>query len=80
MINFKKDSLDQKKEKAYEKLMNILLEEDEYYNGSFFEKSDLSKLLEIVYDSLFNKENNSISIIVDKNPNNSIDITIDTIT
>lgn len=80
MINFKKDSLDQKKEKAYKKLMNILLEEDEYYNGSFFEKSDLSKLLEIVYDSLFNKENNSISIIVDKNPNNSIDITIDTIT
>ncbi len=72
MINFKKQD-------AYEKLMKVILEEEPYYNGSFFESSDLSKLLEIVYDSLFNKKNNSISIIVDKNPNNSIDITIDTI-
>jgi len=73
MINFKKES-------AYKKLMKVILEEEPYYNGSFFENSDLSQLLEIVYDSLFNKDNQSISIIVDKNSNNSIDITIDTIT
>ncbi len=49
MINFKKES-------AYKKLMKVILEEEPYYNGSFFETSDLSQLLEIVYDTQNKKE------------------------
>jgi hypothetical protein len=79
MISFRKDEESNKQQKAYDKLLKILLDQEEYYNGSFHESSDLTQLVQIVYKTLFDQNNNSIQLIIDKNPNNSIDITIDTI-
>ena len=63
---------------AYDKLMQILSGEEEYYNGSFHEGSDLTELVQIVYKTLFDQNNNSIQLIIDKNPNicdrNNIDM------
>lgn len=79
MIGFKKEEDSNKKKQAYKKLLEILSGEEEYYNGSFLQDSDLTELVQIVYKTLFDQNNNSIQLIIDKNPNNSIDITIDTI-
>lgn len=79
MIAFRKEEDSNKKEQAYKKLLEILSGEEEYYNGSFLQDSDLTELVQIVYKTLFDQNNNSIQLIIDKNPNNSIDITIDTI-
>lgn len=79
MISFRKKDDSNKMQDAYNKLMQILSGEEEYYNGSFHEGSDLTELVQIVYKTLFDQNNNSIQLIIDKNPNNSIDITIDTI-
>lgn len=79
MISFRKKDDSNKMQDAYDKLMQILSGEKKYYNGSFHQSSDLTELVQIVYQVLFKDNNNSIQIIVDKNPNNSIDITIDTI-
>lgn len=80
MIAFRKEEDSNKKKQAYKKLLEILSGEEEYYNGSFLQGSDLTELVQIVYKTLFDQNNNSIQLIIDKNPNNSIDITIDTIT
>lgn len=79
MISFRKEEDSNKQQKAYDKLLEILSGKEEYYNGSFHEGSDLTELVQIVYKTLFDQNNNSIQLIIDKNPNNSIDITIDTI-
>lgn len=79
MISFRKEEDSNKQQKAYDKLLEILSGKEEYYNGSFHEGSDLTELVQIVYKTLFDQKNNSIQLIIDKNPNNSIDITIDTI-
>ena len=82
MINFANNDNDSRK-KTYKKLqdvLNMLYDEYDYYEGDFFHKSDLSELLEISYNILFLKNKNSCQITIDKNPNNSLDITIDKIT
>lgn len=82
MINFANNDNDSRK-KTYKKLqdvLNMLYDECDYYEGDFFHKSDLSELLEISYNILFLKNKNSCQITIDKNPNNSLDITIDKIT
>ena len=79
MISFRKEEDSNKQQEAYDKLIEILSGEEEYYNGSFHEGSDLTELVQIVYKTLFDQKNNSIQLVIDKNPNNSIDITIDTI-
>lgn len=79
MIGFKKDEEPNKRSETLQKLLDILYDDTEYYNGSFYESSDLTELVQIVYKVLFEKKNNSIQLTIDKNPNNSIDITIDTI-
>jgi hypothetical protein len=81
MIAFRKDEEPNKNtEKGLKKLLDVLIGNVEYYNGSFFENSDLTKLIEITYKTLFDENNKSLHIIIDKNSNNSIDITIDKIT
>jgi|MEHZ01.5.fsa_nt_MEHZ011486721.1_6 hypothetical protein len=81
MIAFRKDEEPNKNtEKGLKKLLDVLIGNVEYYNGSFFKNSDLTKLIEITYKTLFDEDNKSLHIIIDKNSNNSIDITIDKIT
>ena len=41
------------------------------------ETIDLSLLLDLVYESLFLKDNNKLTITITKNPNNSLNLNID---
>ena len=41
------------------------------------ETADLSLLLDLVYESLFLKDNNKLTITITKNPNNSLNLNID---
>ena len=41
------------------------------------ETTDLSLLLDLVYESLFLKGNNKLTITITKNPNNSLNLNID---
>ena len=63
-----------------QKLLDIIHENPEYYPGSFHEDVDISEIIQIIYDVLYNnKDNTSLHLIIDKNPNNSLDLTIDKI-
>lgn len=79
MIGFRKDKEPNKQSEVIQKLLDILYNDEEYYVGSFHESSDLTELVQIVYKVLFDQKNESIQLIIDRNPNNSIDITIDKI-
>jgi hypothetical protein len=75
MISLKKNKSN--KTKAYEKLLSVLLGEEEYHNGSYFENTNIAHLIEIVNKVLFADKNNSVHLIIDKKGNHSMDITID---
>jgi len=60
-----------------QKLLDIIYNEPKYHTGSFHENINLTDLIEAV-DVLLLKENNrSIHFIIDRNLNNSLDLTID---
>lgn len=84
MIAFRKeyDSNNEKSKDLVEKLQQILdivYEKEKNYPGSLHEQVNISDLIDIVYDTLYIKNKNSIQLIVNKNKNNSLDVTIDTI-
>jgi hypothetical protein len=67
-------------EKSLQNLLNIIYNNPEYYNGSYHENQNISDVIEIIYKVLFVEEgNNSLHLIIDKKPNNSMDITVDKI-
>lgn len=84
MIAFRKDygSNNEKSKDLTEKLqqiLNIVYEKEKNYPGSLHEQVNISDLINIVYDTLYKKNKDSIQLIVNKNKNNSLDIIIDTI-
>ncbi len=64
-----------------QKLLDLALDEsdEQNYDGAVHESKNIGDLIQIVYDSLYNKNNDCISLIINKNSNNSLDITIDKI-
>ena len=63
-----------------QELLDIIYENPKYYSGSFHENVDISEIIQIIYDTLYNnKENSSLHLIIDKKSNNSLDLTIDRI-
>lgn len=62
-----------------QKLLDLALDEsdEQNYDGAVHESKNIEDLIQIVYDSLYTKNNNCISLIINKNSNNSLDITID---
>ena len=84
MIAFRKDygSNNEKSKDLVEKLQQILdivYEKEKNYPGSLHEQSNISDLIDIVYDTLYKKNKDTIQLIVHKNKNNSLDVIIDTI-
>ena len=84
MIAFRKDygSNNEKSEDLTEKLqqiLNIVYEKEKNYPGSLHEQSNISDLIDFVYDTLYKKNKDTIQLIINKNKNNSLDIIIDTI-
>lgn len=62
-----------------QKLLDLLDEGYEIDTGALYESKNIGDLIQIVYDSLYIKNNDCISLIINKNSNNSLDITIDKI-
>jgi hypothetical protein len=61
-------------------LLSIIYENPKYYSGSYHENVDISEIAQIIYDNLYNhSENKSLHLIIDKKPNNSLNLTIDRI-
>jgi hypothetical protein len=81
MICFAKnyDYSSNKKSKSLQMLLDSLYNELDLAEGEEFKHSDLSELLEIAYNALFIQNKNLCQITINKNPNNSLDITIDKI-
>lgn len=83
MINFRKghepNNSDQDIIKKLQKILDIVNNDPEYYPGSFHSETDLSQITDAIYKILFQDGNESVHIIIDKNPNNSLDLTIDKI-
>lgn len=63
----------------YKKLYDIVANNPKYYPGSFHKNSDLTELIDCVDQVLFKQDNDSIHIIIEKNSNNSLDLTVDLI-
>lgn len=83
MINFRKGYDPNNPEsdiiKKLQKILDIVNNDPEYYPGSFHQETDLSEITNAIYQILFQDGNESVHIIIDKNPNNSLDLTIDKI-
>jgi hypothetical protein len=83
MINFRKghEPNNSKNDlaKKLQKILDIVYNDAQYYPGSFHPDTDLSQVTDAIFQILFNEHNESVHIIIDKNPNNSLDMTIDKI-
>ena len=84
MIAFRDDSNKDKKlgdlTGKLQELLNIIHNNPEHYSGSFHENVDISEIIQVIYDNLYNEpKNSSLHLIIDKKPNNSLDLTIDRI-
>ena len=62
-------------EKA-KKLLKLIFEQSSHTAGSIHQDANLVDLVDLVDEILFKKNYNSVHIIIDKNANNSLDITI----
>lgn len=81
MICFAKnyDNNSNKKSKSLQMLLDSLYGDFDLVEGEEFKHSDLSELLEIAYNALFIQNKNLCQITINKNSNNSLDITINKI-
>ena len=50
-----------------------------YESGTFVEEVNISDVIQIIYSTLYQDNKKSISITVDKRPNNSIDLIIENV-
>lgn len=83
MIAFRDDENPKKLDsltKKLQKLLDIIHNDPDYYPGSFHQNVDISEIIQIIYDVLYNNQKNkSLHLIIDKKSNNSLDLTIDKI-
>jgi len=84
MIAFK-DSFESEEEKIKKALKNLMKAVEEVDTQSLLDESDssthldtnLSEIIDLLYQSLFVDNNNSVSLFVTKNQDNSLDCTIE---
>jgi hypothetical protein len=60
-------------------LLKAIFEDSGYSTGSFYQDSTLVDLVDLTEKILFKENKTSLHLIIDRNPNNSLDITIDKI-
>ncbi len=66
-------------EENFDKLIDIILNNPKYYPGSFHENIDPAFIVDLLNKVLFNDDKSSLHLIIEKNSNNSLDLTIDLI-
>lgn len=65
--------------KSLQKLLDIIYNDPEFYPGSHHKAVDISYVIQAIYEILFVDNNKSLHIILDKQDNESLDMTIDKI-
>lgn len=84
MIAFK-DSFESEEDKIKKALKNLMKAVEEVDTDSLLEEvepstyldTDLSEIIDILYQSLFTDNNSAVNLIITKNINNSLDLTIE---
>lgn len=84
MIAFK-DSFESEEDKIKKALKNLMKAVEEVDTQSLLDEADsstyldtnLSEIIDLLYQSLFVENNNSVSLFVTKNQDNSLDCTIE---
>ncbi len=84
MIAFK-DSFESEEDKIKKALKNLMKAVEEVGTDPLLEEvepstyldTDLSEIIDILYQSLFTDNNSAVNLIVTKNVNNSLDLTIE---
>lgn len=70
-------------EKLVEKLKSILgnlnveYDEAESYGDNFYSSISISEIIQLIYNAMYQNDNEMISLIINKNENNSLDVSID---
>ena len=65
--------------KQLQKLLDIIHNDPEFYPGSHHESIDISFAVQAIYQILFAENNKSLHLILDRQDNDSLDMTIDKI-
>jgi len=84
MIAFK-DSFESEEDKIKKALKNLMKAVEEVGTDPLLEEAepstyldtDLSEIIDILYQSLFTDNNSAVNLIITKNINNSLDLTIE---
>lgn len=84
MIAFK-DSFESEEDKIKKALKNLMKAVEEVDTDPLLEEvepstyldTDLSEIIDILYQSLFTDNNSAVNLIITKNINNSLDLTIE---
>jgi hypothetical protein len=84
MIAFK-DSFESEEDKIKKALKNLMKAVEEVGTDPLLEEvepstyldTDLSEIIDILYQSLFTDNNSAVNLIITKNINNSLDLTIE---
>ena len=69
----------EKLQKNIQKLLDIIYNEPKNYNGSYHKDTNISEIIDLIYNVLFMDENKSLHLIIDKTYKNSLNVTIDKI-
>ena len=85
MICFKRnnDSNDDDLSKKLQSLLDMINDPsfdenfDEETDTDFYKGVDVSQIIDIIYKNLFTENYESIGLLIEKNSNNSLDLTID---
>lgn len=86
MIAFRKDwnpNEDEQIKEIIDKLKEILgepnnnLELHEDIDQDFYSSINISEIINLIYNAMYKKDNEIISLLINKNPNNSLDVSID---
>lgn len=71
------DLVSQLKEILSEMSVNPIEEKADSYNHSFHYSVNISDIIELIHQGFYEEDSKTISLIITKNPNNSLDVSID---
>lgn len=66
-----------KQEKNTQRLVDIICNNPTYHLGSYHDQCDITTVVDCLYSLLYQEDNKEVHIIVEKNPNNSLSLTVD---
>lgn len=67
-------------DKNFKRLIDVILNDPEYYPGSCHKNCNIAKVVDCVYELLYNQqENQSLHLVIEKEANNSLNLIVDKI-